>query len=133
MEEMTDRLNAILQDPEAMAKIQSLASSMFGGQSAPAPSAPQSVPVVRQPAPAVSAAAPAPMDGFSPELLSMMTRLTPMLQNMRRETPDTRLLQALRPMLSPPRQKRLDDAMKLMQLMTVLPLLRNTGLLKGLL
>jgi hypothetical protein len=36
-------------------------------------------------------------------------------------------------MLSPPRQKRLDDAMKLMQLMTVLPLLRNTGLLKGLL
>jgi hypothetical protein len=113
-----------------MAKIQSLASSMFGGQSAentasasttplPAPPAPQ--PVLPQ------------TDGFSPELLSMMTRLTPMLQNMRRETPDTRLLHALRPLLSPTRQKRLDDAMKLLQLMTVLPLLRNTGLLKRLL
>ncbi len=131
---MTDRLNAILQDPEAMAKIQSLASSMFGGQSAPSPSAPQSAPAVPPPTPAVPSSAPVPvLDGFSPELLSMMTRLTPMLQNMRRETPDTRLLMALRPMLSPPRQKRLDDAMKLMQLMTVLPLLRSTGLLKGLL
>ena len=131
---MTDRLNAILQDPEAMAKIQSLASSMFGGQSAPSPSVPQSAPAAQQAAQAVPSSAPAPvLDGFSPELLSMMTRLTPMLQNMHRETPDTRLLQALRPLLSPPRQKRLDDAMKLMQMMALLPLLRSSGLLKGLL
>jgi hypothetical protein len=127
MEQMTDRLNAILQDPDAMAKIQSLAASMFGGASNEP--APVSTPMPAAPSvPAIPAS-----DGFSPELLSMMTRLTPMLQNMRRETPDTRLLQALRPLLSPPRQKRLDDAMKLMQLMTLLPLLRNTGLLKGLL
>ncbi len=128
MEQMTDRLNAILQDPDAMAKIQSLASSMFGGGTDASSSSAPPIPAM----PAAPAVSP-PSDGFSPELLTMMTRLTPMLQNMRRETPDTRLLQALRPLLSPPRQKRLDDAMKLMQMMSLLPLLRSSGLLKGLL
>lgn len=126
MEQMTDRLNAILQDPEAMAQIQSLASSMFGGGG--------NASATNAAAPPVSAPPPVPeRDGLSPDMVSMMTRLAPMLQNMRKETPDTQLLHALRPLLSPPRQKKLDDALKLLQLMSVLPMLQHSGLLKGLL
>lgn len=127
MDAMTDRLNAILQDPEAMARIQSLASSMFGSGGPPAPTPSPSVPVPDVPAP--PAAAPA----VPPEMLSVMTRLAPMLQNMRRDTPDTQLLRALRPLLSPVRQKRLDEALKLMQMMSVLPMLQRSGLLGSLL
>ena len=114
-----------------MAQIQSLAASMFGGASGPqSPSAPPAVPAA-PPAPSVNN--PQSSGGFSPEMLSMMTRLAPMLQNMRRETPYTQLLGALRPLLSLPGQKKLDEALKLIQLMSVLPMLRSTGLLKGLL
>ena len=43
------------------------------------------------------------------------------------------LLQALRPFLEPERQKRVDEAVKLLHLMRLAPLLQESGLLSGLL
>lgn len=60
------------------------------------------------------------------ELLSSMMKLLPLLSTVQQETDSTRLLRALRPMLSAPKQKRLDEALRLMQLLRFLPLLKGT-------
>ena len=41
---------------------------------------------------------------------------------------NTKFLGALRPLLSEKRQKKLDESMKMMQMMKVLPLLKDQGI-----
>lgn len=43
------------------------------------------------------------------------------------------LITALKPLLSPERQQRADEALKIIKLIDILPLLRDSGLLKGVL
>ena len=128
MDAMADKIGAILRDPESVAQLQSLASML--GVNAPdaapaaesaaaAPSAP--------PAPAAGAAA------IPPEMMQGMLKLAPVLLDLHRETPDTGLLRALRPLLSAPRQKKLDDAIRIVQLLNILPELQASGVLRGLL
>ena len=57
----------------------------------------------------------------------------PLLSSVRQEDDNTRLLRALRPLLAPQRQKKVDEALRLMQLMRLLPLLRQKGMFSGLL
>lgn len=47
--------------------------------------------------------------------------------------PRCRLITSLKPMLSPDRQKRADEAMKILKIIELVPVLRDTGLLKGVL
>lgn len=47
--------------------------------------------------------------------------------------PRCRLITSLKPMLSPERQKRADEAMKILKIIELVPVLRDTGLLKGVL
>lgn len=124
MESITDKINELLQDPETMAQIQSLATMFGNGNQPEQPSVPPASP------PSV---APPLGDSMNPELMSMVMKLAPVLSGMRKETPGTHFLQALRPLLSDPRQKKLDSAVKMMQLMSILPTLRQSGLLNQLL
>ena len=62
------------------------------------------------------------------ELAQSLLRMAPLLGSLREETPGTQLLRALRPLLSPARQERLDQAIRLLQLTRVLPLLKSSGL-----
>lgn len=45
----------------------------------------------------------------------------------------TALIRALKPMLSEPRQQKAEEAIRILKLLQLLPLLRDSGLLKGLL
>lgn len=56
-----------------------------------------------------------------------------MLSAARQEDDRIRLLKALRPLLGEERQKKLDESIRILQLMRMLPMLRETGLLSGLL
>lgn len=47
--------------------------------------------------------------------------------------PRSRLILSLRPLLSPERQKRADEALKILKIIELVPVLRDTGLLKGVL
>ena len=69
------------------------------------------------------------MPSFSPETMQMIVKLMPLLSSMKQETNSTRLLHSLRPLLSEKRQKKLDDATRMMQLMQMLPLLKKGGIL----
>lgn len=59
------------------------------------------------------------------DLLPMIMKVAPLISSLQQETDSTRLLRALRPMISPSRQKKLDEAIRMMQLMRILPLLKG--------
>lgn len=121
MDDLAGKLTEMLQDPSTMDQIRSLAGMLGqGSQSEPAPS-----PV---PAPSPQPAQSSGLPALSPDAMHMVMKLTPLLANMNRETDSTRFLHALRPLLGPEKQKKLDTAIRMMQLSSLLPLLKDQGL-----
>ncbi len=60
---------------------------------------------------------------FTPELLAQLSRL---MQQMNRRDPRSDLILALRPHLSSKRQRRAEQAVQMMKMMDLLPMLRGT-------
>lgn len=118
MDDLNEKLNRLLSSPEGMAKIQSAMAALSGGQEPPTPAPAQPV-------------QPAPRDGGSLPDMAALTRLLPLLSGMGQDSEDTRLLQALRPYLHGPREQRLDEAVRLLRLAKLLPLLQEQGILTG--
>lgn len=110
MDDLNEKLNRLLSDPEGMAKIQSLMTALGGGEAAPAP--------------------PPPTANAGPDL-NALTRLMPLLTGAGEDNEDTRLLAALKPYLHGERAKRLDESMRLLKLAKLLPLLQEQGILGG--
>ncbi len=138
-DDVTSRISQILGDPASMEKLRSLAAMFGDGSGQPAQSAapqppqspqqrqsPQPQPQ-RQPAPAQQQNR-APMD---PELMRSVMKLAPLFSNMHREDDSTRLLRALRPFLGEPRRRKLDEAVRLMQLIRMVPILKSGGLFQS--
>lgn len=119
MENISEKINSILSDPNSMAQIQAMMSSMgLGGDSAPQPQ-------------------PTPQQNLSPalqnpEILGKLSSLAPLLSATGQEDDSTRLLQALRPLLSHEKQDRLDKAMKMLRLLRMIPLIKDSGMLSSL-
>lgn len=116
---LSGQLGAILNDPQSMERIRSLAASLGLGENPPAPAP--------APAPAV------PLQGMDPNLLQTVSRLMPLFSRLKQEDDSTRLLHALRPLLSPARQRKIDEAVRILQLMRLLPQLKQSGILTSLL
>ena len=72
-------------------------------------------------------------NGVSPEMLNTIMKIAPLLRTMNQEDDNTRLLHALRPLLKSERQKKLDEAIKIMKMLKFLPLLKKQGILQGIL
>ena len=123
-EALNEKLQALLSSPDSMARIQSLMSSLGGGDLPFALPQPEKQPESESKSEAATAASPAMPD------LSMLTKLMPLLGNLNKENEDTRLLRSLKPYLHGDREKRLDDAIRMMQLAQFMPLLQQ-GLGKG--
>lgn len=156
MDDLSQQISQILSDPASMQQLQSVISSL--GITPPAENSSPPSPA-NQPAdqaagtgPDLSALAGAlnalgglgagQKDqqqsalaglGGSPQMLSMVTKLAPLLGQINQEDDSTRLLRALRPLLGPERQKKVDEAMKILQMMRLLPLLKESGVFSGLL
>ena len=104
--DISDILSSL--SPDDINKLKEAAASVLGSQSAPS-----------QPEPQENAGSPA-------DLLSAFGKLTS-------DDERTALLKALRPLLSEQRQKKTDEAIKLLRLMSLLPVLKDSGLLGNLL
>lgn len=104
MSEMQDAINQILSDPDAMKQVQSLGEQLGLNKPAPAKSEPQS------------------------EMLGAMQSLAPLMNHFSADDEVTRLLNALRPFLGEEKLRRLDQAQRLMKLIKVIPLLKDSGL-----
>ena len=103
MSEMQDALNQILSNPEAMKQVQSLGEQL--GLIKPAPK-------------------PEPKN----EMLGAMQSLAPLMSSYSADDEVSRLLNALRPFLGEEKLRRLDQAQRLMKLIKVIPLLKDSGL-----
>ena len=110
MDDLSAKLNAILSDPEAMKEISGLLSSLGADASG----------VHKEPEQTGK-----PSES---EMLSMMSGLMPLMGSLRQEDDATRLLDAMRPFLSPERRDKLDKAKKLLRMMKLLPMLRELNL-----
>lgn len=71
-------------------------------------------------------------NSFSPEMLSMVTKFAPLLQNVGKEDDTTKLLNSLRPFLGIEKQEKIDKAEKMLKLLKLLPLIKDNGLFSGL-
>ncbi len=110
MEDMDSKLNAMLNDPAAMARIIQMAQQLSSGttQTAPPP-----------PPPPQNAPPPPPSDGggFDPMLLA---KFLPLLQDLRQSNSQTtQLLYALRPFLKEEKQPKVERAAKLAHLICI--------------
>lgn len=116
MSELQDTLRQIMSNPEAMRQVQSLGEQLglnaaFSASAASAPPAP----------------VPAPPDTTGGDMLSAFSKLAPLMRAPQNDE-TAALLNALRPFLSEEKQERLRHAQRLIGLMRVIPLLKDSGL-----
>lgn len=121
MSEIEDKISQILSNPEALKQVQNLGRQL--GLSGAEPKEPAPAP----PIPSMPSMMPK-SDIMSDDMLTAVTRLAPLLQKMKSDDDTTRLLYALRPFLSAEKQKKLDNAEKLMKFIKIIPFLKENGL-----
>ncbi|MCI9273871.1 MAG: hypothetical protein HFE39_07940 [Clostridiales bacterium] len=118
MDDLAGKISELLNNPESLEKIKGLSGLL--GQS---PMAPQPEPEINQ------NSAPDLGSMLSADTLQTVMKLAPLFSSMKQDDNSTRLLHALRPMLGAKRQQKLDQSIKMMQMIRILPLLKNTGIL----
>ena len=120
MDDLAGMLSQVLSNGEAMQQIRAAASALgLDGAGAPPPQGAQSAPP--QDAPASGAA-------LDPATLRILQQAAGVFSQ---NDPNTDLLRALKPHFSPERAARVDDAVRILQLMRLLPLLSANGFFKG--
>lgn len=110
MDDLASKLSEFLNNPESLEKIKGL-SGLLGQNSSKPQEANQE----------------SKQDNSSlpPDAMNMIMKIMPLLSNINQEDDNTRLLMALRPMLKEPRQKKVDDSIRMMNMMKVMPLLKS--------
>ena len=127
MEDLAAAVQSILNDPQSMAQLQGVMNSL--GMNPPQAPAPATPPVQQKPAPLNLLNT---LNNSDP-MTAMLLRAAPLLASANREDDSTRLLAALRPLLGEARQKKLDEASKILKLLHLLPLLKESGVLQNIL
>lgn len=143
MDDLNEKLTRLLSSPEGMQKIQSAMAAlggMMGDETAATSASPTAVPPATAaaaiPTAAIPTAAPsataAPLSGGDGGMdMAVLGKILPLLGNLNQENEDTRLLAALRPYLHGQRADRLEESMRLLKLMKLLPLLTEGGRANG--
>ena len=110
MDDLTSKMQELLSDPESMQQISELAAMLQGESSASNP-------------PAVPDAA----GGFDP---GMLLKLGELMRTQNQPDKNAALLLALKPHLGEEKQKKVDKAIKLMKLIAVWSIAKDSGLLQ---
>ncbi len=119
MDDLSAKISQILSDPQALQQIKGLGEQLGFPNTFNEPQVNEHKEELQPPM----------NTGFSPDVMSMLTKLAPMMNSMNGEDDTTRLLKALRPFLSDERKKKLDEASKLLKMMKLLPLIKDFGIL----
>ncbi len=115
MDDLNQKLAQILNDPESMNRVKEMAESILSENSKPKEEADQSV--------------------FGQVDSNELSNIMSIVSALNRKNDDTRtnLLAALKPHLSEPKREKVDTAIKILRLLDLLPLLRESGVLGKLL
>lgn len=123
MSNLEDKLSGILSDPEAVSKLKSLGQALGLDTSGGLPSGQKPQPQQNLSFPFMG------QSQNSDEMLGTIMRLAPLLSDMGRDDETACLLNALKPFLSEPRQRRLEQAGKMLKVMRLLPIIRGSGII----
>ena len=113
MDDLSEKLAGILNDPESMERVRKMAESLLSGNENETEAKP---PENQSDFP------------FGSDEISTFIAIANRLKSSE-ETSETALLKALKPNLSEPRQRKVDTAVKLLKIIEILPLVKETGLL----
>lgn len=108
MDDIAEKISSILNDPQSMEQIKNIAG-MLGVQE----SIPEKPPASQ------------------PDLSSFL-QFAPLLNMVKSNDETICFLMALRPLLSDARKRKLDEAIKILRIIKLFPLLKNTGILSSL-
>ncbi len=138
MDDLTERINQILSDPQSMQMIQNMAQSL--GLNPPAEQPSVVPPAPNSPGLDMNQLG-ALLSQFglgqntvpsAPQLPSIdmntILQIQKAMQLFAHGNKNVDLLRSLRPLLSEKRQKKVDDAVRIMQLIQMLPMLKESGL-----
>ncbi len=125
MDDLSSKISEILSDPQAIEQIKGL-GEMLGMNNT------SSAPIHKEESSKSDNMLSNMLGGVSPSMLSMMTKLAPLMSDLNKEDDTTRLLFALRPFLSDERKKKLDEASKILKMMKLLPLVKDVGIFDSL-
>lgn len=117
MDDITGKISQLLNDPQAMEQIMSLKNLLLPDDNSEAPSPSES----QKPSPPAKSMLPS----FSDDTMKTIMKIMPLLSDIKKDDDTTRLLQALRPFLGAERQKKLDEAAKILQLIKILPVIKQ--------
>lgn len=119
MDDLTQKISELLSSPDSLQKLQAAAASlgMLTGNNNENQSA-----VPASTAPAIDTG------GISSGDFETIRKIMPLLSGFRQDDQHTILLKALRPYLQEERRRRVDDAVKIMNMLKMLPHLKDKGL-----
>lgn len=132
MDNIQEKIAQIMSDPEAISQVQSLGKMLGLSNQSPVENKTStgSVDAIlnnnRNPVPVSTANI---NNGIPTEMMSKIVKLMPLFQQINQEDDVTRLLQALRPFLSEEKCRKLDSAKKMLQMMKIIPLLKEGGII----
>lgn len=134
MDDISSRINQILSDPQSMQQLQTLAQSL--GLSAPAettvpPPSPSGGIDMSQVGALLSQFGLGQQQQTTPPPsidMNSILQIQKAMQLFANGNKNVELLRSLRPLLSERRQKKVDDAVRIMQLIQMLPMLKEAGL-----
>ena len=118
MDDAIEKLNSLLSSPQGQEQIRNIAASFSNG--------------TMNVGDLMKNFSKASDDQQTPDL-SAIGKLAPLLGNISEGDKNTQLLTALKPHLSRERQDKIDQAIKLIRLINILPALQQSGLLNGIL
>ncbi len=110
MDELSEKINSILSDPESLKGLKEMAENLFGEEKREQVIKPEA-------------------DGI--DIASLMSVIGKLKES--GKTENERLLLALKPHLSSERQKKVDTAVKILKLLELAPFIKESGLLGGIL
>ena len=139
MDDISAAIRSVLNDPQSMAQIQNIMQSLgandagqSGSQNAPGPAPAQNTQNAQNGAGnALQSLLPALGGANDNPMMTTLLRAAPLLASANQEDDATRLLAALRPLLGEARRKKLDEAVRILKLLHLLPLLRESGILQN--
>ena len=117
MSDISSQINSILSDPDMMRQISEIGSMLAGQNNSPPPQ--DSPPLLPKPQ---------PPDMLGADGLQTVMKIMPILNRLKQDDDTTKLLRAIKPFLSEERQKKLEEAIKIIRIINILPLLKNSGL-----
>ena len=122
MDDISAQLNKILSDPQSMAQIQTIMNGLgvTTGDNQSQTTSQNNAQTNQQ-------------SDSNLDMMSIMTKVAPLLSTIKQDDNSAKLLSALKPMLSEKRQEKITQAIRILQLMKLMPLLKDSGILSSVL